>query len=97
MTIREAIDSAGNEHAVYFLVTAYIESLHHFDRDPGIPARVVKLPVNGLGDLRERLASLVEHVHRPLECVVPPSEVMAVLVSAVNRLAQVPGQVREKR
>jgi hypothetical protein len=97
MMIREAIDSAANEHAIYFLVTAYIESLQHFDRDLGIPASVVKLPVEGLGDLEERLTSLMKHVHRPLESVIPASEVMAVLASAVKRLGQAPDQVREKR
>ena len=30
MMLADAIDSAVSEHAVYFLVTAYVESLHHF-------------------------------------------------------------------
>ena len=87
MMILDAIDTAANDHAVYFLVTAYIESLCHFHRGLGIPESVVKLPLDGVDDLEQRLASLERNVQVRLESVVPASEVTAVLASAVKRLS----------
>jgi hypothetical protein len=97
MTIVDAINSAASEHAVYFLVTAYIESLQHFHRGLGIPEAVVRLPLSGMDDLEERLTSLKRNVDVPLQTVVPASEVTAVLASAVQRLANEPPQLRENR
>ena len=97
MTIVDAINSAGSEHAVYFLVTAYIESLQHFHRGLGIPEAVVRLPLAGFGDLEERLTSLKSNINVPLEAVVPASEVTAVLASAVQRLSNESPQARENR
>jgi hypothetical protein len=97
MTIVDAINSAASEHAVYFLVTAYIESLRHFRRGLEIPESVVRLPLSGVGDLEERLTCLQTSVRPPLESVVPASEVCAVLTSAVQRLSNDRPQVREKR
>ena len=96
MMILDAINGAPSKHAVYFLVTAYIESLHHFHRGLGIPESVVRLPVTGVADLEERLERLHHNVDVPLEAVVPASEVSAVLSSAVNRLA-CEAQAGEKR
>ena len=86
MMILDAIDTAASEHAVYFLVTAYIESLHHFHRSLGIPESVIKLPVVGVGYLEERLVALRNDSNTHAEAVVPVSEVSAVLASAVQRL-----------
>lgn len=97
MTIVDAINSAGSEHAVYFLVTAYIESLQHFHRGLGIPEAVIRLPLAGVGDLEERLTSLKSNINVPLEAVVPASEVTAVLASAVQRLSNESPQARENR
>ena len=87
MMILDAINDAASEHAVYFLVTAYIESLHHFHRSLGIPEGVVKLPVGGVRDLEERLDTLRRTGSSPFEGEVPAAEVSAVLASAVQRLA----------
>lgn len=97
MMILDAIDGAPSKHAVYFLVTAYIESLHHFHRGMGIPEPVVKLPVQGIADLEARLECLHDSAGGPLEAVVPASEVSAVLASAVHRLASEGAQAAEKR
>ena len=97
MMILDAINTAASEHAVYFLVTAYIESLHHFHRSLGIPEAVIKLPVDGVGDLEERLAALRNDVDPAVEAVVPASEVSAVLASAVQRLALTDQARCEKR
>ena len=86
MMILEAINSATNEHAVFFLVTAYIESLHHFHRSLGIPQAVISLPVAGVADLEERLSALRNNINEPAAGVVPVSEVSQVLASALERL-----------
>ncbi|MGZ8267932.1 MAG: hypothetical protein ACXW20_10240 [Burkholderiales bacterium] len=88
MMIADAIDSATTEHAVYFLVTAYIESLHHFHRSLGIPERVIELPIAGAEDLAERLAALRHNINVPLEGVVGASEADAILARALARLRE---------
>jgi hypothetical protein len=97
MRILDAIETAPSEHAVFFLVTAYLESLHHFQRGLGMPEDVFRLPVTGVMDLEERLASLHHITDAPLDNAVAASEVSAVLLSAVQRLAADSAQVREKR
>jgi hypothetical protein len=86
MIIVDAISSAPTEHAVYFLVTAYIESLCHFECSAGVPQPVLQLPISGPADLAARLNTLENNVNVPLEAVVPASEVAGVLASAVNRI-----------
>lgn len=58
MMLADAIDSAVSEHAVYFLVTAYLESLGHFHTSLCIPERIVALPLAGIDDLEERVRTL---------------------------------------
>ena len=86
MIITEAIMSAPTEHAVYFLVTSYIESFRRFGHGPDIPDPVLHLPLAGAADLRERLQALRDNINAPLEAVVPASELGAVLASALTRL-----------
>jgi hypothetical protein len=91
MIIVDAINSAPTEHAVYFLVTAYIESLCHFNCSAGVPGRVLRLPISGPADLASRLDTLESNVTVTLEAVVPVSEVAGVLSSAVNRIGNLTG------
>jgi hypothetical protein len=91
MIIVDAINSAPTEHAVYFLVTAYIESLCHFNCSAGVPGPVLRLPISGPADLASRLDTLESNVTVPLEGVVPVSEVAGVLSSAVNRIGSLTG------
>jgi hypothetical protein len=97
MMILDAINTTTNEHAVYFLVTAYLESLQHFPRGLGLPKSVVKLPIGGLHDLEQRLTSLQHDSGIMLDTVVPAWEVSAVLSSAVQRLSNAENQAAEKR
>ena len=97
MMILDAINSADNEHAVYFLVTAYLESLQHFPRGLGLPKSVVKLPIGGRDDLEQRLTSLKQDSNLSLETVVPAWEVSAVLSSAVERLSNDAAQAQGNR
>lgn len=97
MTIVDAISSAPSTHAVYFLVTAYIESLHHYHNSLGIPEEVISLPLAGMDDLHARLDALRHNINVPLEAVVPASEVSTVLATAVDRLEADDYAAREKR
>jgi hypothetical protein len=97
MMILDAINSAASEHAVYFLVTAYVESLQHLHSTLGLPEAVVKLPVGGVHDLEERLTALRHDIRLMPEVTVAASELSAVFASAVQRLGTGPSQTREKR
>ena len=97
MMIVDAISSAASEHAVFFLVTAYIESLQHYQSSLGIPDSVITLPVSGVDDLEARLRALRHNINVPLEAVVPASEVSAVLTTAVHRLGADSYAPRENR
>jgi hypothetical protein len=86
MMIVEAVSAAPTRHSVYFLVTAYIESLTHFERTCGVPPMVLRLPVDGAADLAGRLDALRRNTGVSLEAIVPVSEVAAVLTTALERL-----------
>jgi hypothetical protein len=87
MMIVDAVGSAPSEHAVYFLVTAYMESLRNFERTCGVPPRVLDLPVAGAADLSERLGMLRGESGAPPGSAVVVSEIDAVLTSALGRLS----------
>jgi hypothetical protein len=87
MMIVEAIRSAPTQHAVQFLVTAYIESLRHFERTCGVPAEVLDLPIAGSADLEARLTMLHQHTIVPFEAIVAVSELASVLDGAIERLS----------
>ena len=86
MMIVDAIRSAATPHAVQFLVTAYIESLRHFERSCGVPAGVLDLPIAGTRDLAQRLHILDANTVG-LDCVVAASELAVVLSCALERIA----------
>ena len=87
MMIVEAIESAPTEHAVYFLLTAYIESLRHFERGCGVPQRAIALPVSGFSDIAERLEILRSSTNVAGERTVAAAEAADVLGSALKRLS----------
>jgi hypothetical protein len=87
MMIVQAIDSAPTEHAVFFLVTAYIESLRHFERGCGVPQRAIALPVSGVSDLAERFEILRAGVDVAPESAVATAEAAEVLGTALKRLS----------
>ena len=54
--LSDAIKLAETEHAVYFLLTAYVETLDYYDPPrSSIPARAKRLPIAGKADVVERL------------------------------------------
>ena len=87
MMILDAISAANSEHAVHFLVTAYMESLHHFHRSLGLPAEAVELPLQGTADLHSRLELLSYRADVPFEKVLGVAEARAVFIAALARLA----------
>jgi hypothetical protein len=86
MMIVDAVSAAPTRHSVYFLVTAYIESLRHFERTSGVPGMVLELPVSGAADLAHRLDALRRNSDVKLEAVVAVSELAAVLACALTRI-----------
>jgi hypothetical protein len=59
LKITDAITTADTEHVVYFLLTAYVETLHYYDPlRSSLPEHVKRLPMAGISDVAERLRAL---------------------------------------
>src|SRR3954469_10215251 len=78
MMLHDAIRKAATEHTVYFLVTAYLETLQ-FSRK--LPEHLTVLPISDLEDLESRFAILVAEFETELR--MPDSHKFFVLVEAV--------------
>ena len=60
MTLTDALDQAQTDHVIYFLLTAYVESLGWYDASrSAFPAQVTRIPVAGMRDVLRRLQSLL--------------------------------------
>ena len=86
MMIVEAIRSASSQHAVFFLVTAYVESLRQYEKSCHVPAAALDLPIADREDLECRLDTLRTGTTAAAESIVAVSELVAVLTSAVERI-----------
>lgn len=62
--LTEAIRDAQTEQAVYFLLTAYIETLGYSDTY-GISEKVKRLPIGSKTDVRNRLGVMRNALHAP--------------------------------
>lgn len=59
MMIVDAVETAGSKHVVYFLVSAYVETLHYYDETrSALSPQVTKLPLAGRADVTARLRVL---------------------------------------
>ena len=58
MMITDVIAEARTEHEIYFLLTAYLESVRFGDKFGLLPEHVTKLPVSGLADVKRRFDDL---------------------------------------
>jgi hypothetical protein len=59
--LNDAIRLATTEHVIYFLLTAYVETLDYYDPPrSSIPARAKRLPMAGKADVLERLHALLD-------------------------------------
>jgi hypothetical protein len=79
MMLHDAIRKASTEHTVYFLVTAYLETLQ-FSRN--LPEHLTVPPIADLEDLESRFAKLVAEFETELR--LPDSHKFFVLVEAVG-------------
>ena len=61
--ISDAIKSAPTDHVVYFLLTAYVETLGHTDTF-GIPETVRRLPIRDKSDVVDRSNVMREALYR---------------------------------
>lgn len=58
MMISDVIHEANTEHEVFFLLTAYVESLRHGDKLGTLPQDLTRLPLSGAGDVRSRFIGI---------------------------------------
>lgn len=59
MLLVEAVKAASTDDVVYFLLTAYVETLHHYSETrAALPFLVTKLPLTGKSDVQARLRAL---------------------------------------
>lgn len=58
MMIADAIAEATTEHEVYFLLTAYLESVRYGDQHGLLPDDLTRLPLAGPVDVENRLQHL---------------------------------------
>jgi hypothetical protein len=80
--ITDAIRQAQTDHVVYFLLTAYVESLGWFDPPKSaFPADVTRLPVAGLSDVVQRLNALRDALQA---YVLEPSRIRSVAEEAID-------------
>ena len=79
MMLHDAIRNATSEHTVYFLLTAYLDTLQ-FSRK--LPEHLTVLPIADLPDLESRFAKLVAEYETELR--LPDSHKFFVLVEAVG-------------
>ena len=92
--LRDVIVEARTEYEIFFLLTAYLESLRYCDKLSLLPEHLTRLPCSGIDDVRVRL----EGVDRGLrtmqrgECqdraIAVLQESLDVLRASLDRLQQ---------
>ncbi len=92
MNIIQVIRQANQQGPIYFLLTAYVESVWHTPAPRGIPGWVLELPIRGRTDIQARFVALTQLPEPPNG--IPEdddrekiSEALAVLSTASQRLA----------
>ena len=90
MIIKDAIERAGNEHEIFLLLAAYVDTVRHGDHLNRLPWQVRDLPLAGSDDLKARIYALqvrstVSNVDRGISLVV--EETIDVFRTALRRLA----------
>jgi hypothetical protein len=59
LQITDALTTADTEHVIYFLLTAYVETLDYYEPlRSALSAEVTRLPLAGLSDIAGRLSTL---------------------------------------
>jgi hypothetical protein len=91
LKITEAIKTADTEHVVYFLLTAYVETLHYYDPLRAcLPEHVKHLPMTGMSDISERLRAVrsAAEQHAEPQARLLMGEVLEVFSAALQRLSE---------
>jgi hypothetical protein len=58
MMISDVILEANNEHEIFFLLTAYVESLRYCDKLGTLPQGLTRLPLSGAGDVQSKFIGI---------------------------------------
>lgn len=94
MMITDVIVEAKSGPEIYFLLTAYLESVQFGDKFGLLPEHIMRLPLNGMTDLKQRLDDLERERERDGPCCLPSDktrlfiqEALEVMGTAVHRLA----------
>lgn len=92
MTLTDALNQAQTKHVVYFLLTAYVESLGWYAAArSSLPAPVMRLPVREMTDVFRRLDALRRllrrHVHEPPGMRDVIEEAVEIFGAATRRLS----------
>jgi hypothetical protein len=89
LKITEAIRTATTEHVVYFLLTAYVETLDYYDPPRSfVPEHVRRLPVTEFSDVSNRLRALRTAIEQYTRSKIRPliKEAVEVFTAALQRL-----------
>lgn len=88
---------ATNKYEIYFLLTAYLESVRYGDKLGMLPKELTRLPCSGIDDIWQRLDALRAELqsphaasHEPREAIL--REAAATLGASVRRLRQLDGE-----
>lgn len=65
MMISDVILEANTEYEIYFLLTAYVESVRYCDKLSTLPENFTRLPLTGIGDVRTRLEGFGLALEKP--------------------------------
>lgn len=79
MMLHDAIRNAKSEHTIYFLLTAYLDTLQFARKLPG---HLTELPIADLKDLQSRFEKLVAEFEAELR--MPDSHKFFILMEAVG-------------
>jgi hypothetical protein len=64
MVLTDFITESNNEYEIYFLLTAYLESLRFGDKFGLLSDRITRLPLNGMPDVRKRFEALLGELEK---------------------------------
>jgi hypothetical protein len=101
--ITQAIRNAENEHVVYFLLTAYVETLGYYDPlRSSLPEHVKALPICGLPDVAQRLSTVQRLLERRTEhdkagVLEEAADVLAASAQRLRALQDTADSIRRRR
>ena len=67
MLISDAIRTSQSEAAVHFLLTAYLDNLSRSESSSRLPKPIMRLPLAGDDDVRDRMLALITQLLAPAE------------------------------